>query len=110
MNTYWNLSVNVDGRCVVSSGDATLEKALSRAFSDCVYYKAIYPQAKIAVDDIHESCAKCHNIGTVNIRRPRSIRVVKCPECKGKLASGKLSAIAFEMPDAANRISLSQSA
>jgi hypothetical protein len=108
MTTYWNVAVSVDGRVVCSSGDETLSKAISRAISDCVYYQAVYPGSKIAVCEIAESCAKCYNQGTVNIRKPRSVKVVKCPACKGKLATGCLEPIPFAMPDAANRITLLQ--
>jgi hypothetical protein len=106
MKTYWSAAVAVDGRVVVSSGDETLARALARAVTDAVYYQAIYPGAKVAVVDVHESCARCHNAGTVTVRRPRSARTVRCPVCRGKGATGRLGDIPFVMPDPANRVTL----
>jgi hypothetical protein len=106
VKTYWSTAVAVDGRVVVSSGDETLAGALARAVTDCVYYQALYPAATIAVVDVRESCARCHNAGTVTLRRPRSVRAVRCPECKGKGAPGRLDDVPFVMPDPANGITL----
>lgn len=108
MNTYWNTEITVDGRCVCSSGDETLGKAISRATTDCVYYQTVYPDSKIAIRGIHEVCAACHNTGYAPLARRG--RTVKCHECKGKKADGLVDEIAFQMPDAANRIRLVQTA
>ncbi len=109
MKTYWNVEVQVDGTCKCSSGDTDLGTALSRALSDAIYYRAIYPEAKdIRVAGIRESCAGCHNLGTVTKRRPRSVKTVKCPECKGKLANGAIPDVPLAMPDPANGIRLIQ--
>ena len=108
MKTYWNASVAVDGVTKCSGGDDTLAATLSRAITDCVYYQAIYPAAKVTIDGICESCAVCHNTGHVRQQRARSVRVLKCPECRGKLATGAVAPIAFQMPHEANRISLRQ--
>jgi hypothetical protein len=106
MKTYGSTAVAVDGRLVVSSGDETLARALSRAVTDAVYYQAVYPTAKVAIVDVRESCARCHNAGTVTVRRPRSARTVRCPACGGKGARGRLDDIPFVMPDPANRVTL----
>jgi hypothetical protein len=106
MKTYWSTAVAVDGRVVASSGDETLAKALSRAVTDAIYCQAVYPAAKVAIVDVHESCALCHNAGTVTVRRPRSARTVRCPACRGMGARGRLDDIPFVMPDPANRVTL----
>jgi hypothetical protein len=105
--TYWNASVSVDGRCVVSLGASTLSETLSRAFSDCVYYQSVYPSSAVVVCDIREQCSCCHNSGKVTIGT-RTRKSVKCPECKGKGAAGALPDVRFAMPDCANRIILRQ--
>lgn len=110
MKTYWNVAVSVDGRLVCSSGDATMEQAIAKGISDCVYYAAVNPGSKVQIDELTEACERCHNIGTIGLRRPRSTKTVKCPECKGKLATGKCGPIPFVMPDPANRISIVQGA
>ena len=106
MQTYWHVSVAVDGRVVVSLGDAALSKALSEAIREAVYFQAIYPEGQVALVDIRETCFRCDNEGEVKIRRPRSIRIVRCPECKGKPATARVDDIPFRMPDSANKISL----
>src|SRR5690349_13924644 len=104
MKTYWSTAVVVDGRVVVSSGDETLARALARAVTDAVYYQAVYPAAKVAVVNVHESCASCHDAGTVTVRQPQSARTVRCPACRGKGATGRLDDIPFVMPDPANGV------
>lgn len=108
MQTYWNYEITVDGRCMMSAGDVSLSATLGRAIQDAVYYQAVYPDAKIVIGGIQEQCSKCHNLGKITVRRPRSSKRVNCPECKGKLAHGALDPIQFTMPDPANRITLAQ--
>jgi hypothetical protein len=109
MKTYWSYEVRIDGRCTVSSGDEKLSTALSRAISDCVYYQAVYPVAKITIAEIREACAGCHNTGEISKKLRNCSRLVRCPECKGKCAYGEMTEIPFVMPDPANRITLTQS-
>lgn len=101
MRTYWNASVSVDGACKCSSGGETLAIALSTAVQNCVYYQAQYPSGRITWEVI-ESCAVCHNEGTIRAGRKQK----RCPECKGKLAQGRIENIPFTMPDSANNIRL----
>jgi hypothetical protein len=104
--TYWNVEVTVDGQCKCSTGGETLADAIRRALSDAIYYQAIYPGAKVALCGLRESCAACGNAGTVTVRRPRSWKTGKCPECRGAGASGVCGDIPLEMPDSANGIRL----
>jgi hypothetical protein len=115
VKTYWSYEVRVDTRCVCSAGDDKLSNALSRAISDCVYYQAVYPAAKITIAEIREACSGCHNAGEISkklsrrtLPNPRGVKLVRCPECKGKGAHGELAEIPFVMPDPANRITLAQ--
>lgn len=96
--TYWNYSVYVNDRILCSSGSETLENCLARAFSDCIYYKANYPQDQISIREVFECCTACHNTGEKKGKR--------CQACKGKLATGKLGTIPLIMPDPANNIKL----
>lgn len=100
--SYWNTSVYVGDRCVVSSGHASLSVALGGAVRDCVYYQAIYPDMKISVRDIEEACLTCHNSGEVR----KKLRTVKCPTCKGRGFHGEMAQIDFAMPDPANGVKL----
>lgn len=105
MRTYWNASVSVDGACKCSTGADELREAISRAVADCVYYQAQYPASAISFEVI-EHCAECHNEGTVrNYSRIKFTRM-RCPNCKGKLAQGKIENVQFRMPDSANNIRL----
>jgi hypothetical protein len=106
MKPYWSSAVAVDGRVVVSSRDETLALARARPVTDAVYYQALYPAARVAVVDVHESCARCHNAGTGTVRRPRSARPIRCPASRGKGAQGRLDDLPFVMPDPANRVTL----
>jgi hypothetical protein len=108
MKPYWRYEIQVDGRCVCSAADECLSKAISRAVQDCVYYQCIYPAAKIVIAGIEDACDRCHNDGSVCIRKPRSMKRVKCPACNGNGSHNTLLPIPFMMPDSANHISLVQ--
>ena len=102
---------DLTGRKALVTGGARglgegMARALARAVTDAIYYQAVYPAAKVAIVDVRESCAGCHNAGTVTVRRPRSARAVRCPECRGKGATGRLDDIPCVMPDPANRVTL----
>jgi hypothetical protein len=105
--TYWSYSVSVDGTCKCSAARDSVNEAISHATRDAIYYQAIYPQSTVQIDGLREHCNCCHNDGTIRKRRPRSVVVVKCPECKGKLPTGEIGPIPFLMPDSANGVSLS---
>ena len=108
MKTYWAYDVEVDGVCKVSHSGSTLAECLERAITDAVYYQTVYPQGKVTISGILERCAVCSGSGEYRVRRVRSVKTVRCPECKGKAAIGQCGAIRFIMPDPANRISLVQ--
>lgn len=106
VSAYWSGAVAISGRVVVSSGDTSLGRCLSRLITDAVYYAAMYPFTAITITELRESCAKCHNEGTVEKGMAGRNRRVRCPVCKGKRLTGTCDDIVFAMPDAANKISL----
>ena len=109
MKTTWSVSVAVDGRNILSTGDTTLELALERGIRSASYYKAIYPDKMVTIQDTIEQCATCWNTGKVNRMNGR-IRKVRCPECKGKGAQGRLGLILFRLSDDSSNIRLVQTA
>jgi len=59
-------------------GSESLEKTKQMMADGIAFYK---PMAKIFQECVIEaSCDKCHNEGVYKIRRPRSVKTVKC-EC-----------------------------
>lgn len=106
--TYWSTTIYVNDFPKVCSGDKTLSEALSRAMSDAIYYQAMYPDCKISIREIEESCARCHNTGKVQQNGRRVIKMVRCPECRGKCAHGRLDDIPILLPDPPNGVRIVQ--
>jgi len=95
MKTYWNAEVRVNDNLKLCAVDSTLAKMLESAISSAVYYQAIYPSSRVSITGLTESCSACHNNKVVRSVR----RTVRCPECKGKGATGRLDDMLFRMPD-----------
>lgn len=66
------------------SSQSTLEEAKQKIKSDIDYYKGINQNIREA--KIVAYCDKCNNNGEYRIRRPRSIKTVKC-ECNKQYAN-----------------------
>ena len=109
MKTSWSVSVAVNGRVGVSTGDTTLAKALERGIQSATYYKTMYPESTITIQDIFEQCSVCWNTGKTHQMNGR-IRKVRCPECRGKGAVGVLDPITFRLSDDSSKITLVQTA
>ena len=109
MKTSWSVSVAVNGRVGASTGDVTLAKALERGIQSATYYKTVYPESTITIQDIFEQCATCWNTGKTNRMNGR-IRKVRCPECRGKGAQGSVDPITFRLSGDSSKITLIQTA
>jgi len=108
MKTYWQVSVRMSGSISsVITCDETLSGAIQKAITDAIYYKAIYPERQVTIEDLHELCALCGGTGLVPAAS-HSIRTKRCPECKSKSLPPPISPITLIMPDPANRITLTQ--
>jgi hypothetical protein len=90
---------------VLASCD-TLSLAISEAMSSAIYYQALYPTAQVWIGDLHEFCPTCNNQGEIDKKGPRSTKIIKCPDCKGKCPTGKADRIVLKLPDPANGIVL----
>ena len=102
MRTYWTAQVTGnESRHSCSTNGDTLAASIERAITEAIYRQAINPTERISID-VEEYCVECFNHGTV-LKRHKQVR---CPECKGKIATGKVDTITFRMPDTSNRISL----
>jgi hypothetical protein len=106
VNTYWSYEVQVDGVAKVAAGAAALNEAIARAITDCLYYQAHYPGSQVRIANIRELCEKCRNQRTIEKRGPRSLKTIRCPECKGQGADRCLAPTPFALPDPANGIRL----
>jgi hypothetical protein len=104
MKTYWSAQIMVGETCKVTVPNSDLALCLSGAITDAMYYMAIYPGEKISIRNVREYCVLCHNSGKI-IRK--SVRWIKCPECKGHIATGAVATIPVELPNPANRVVLS---
>ena len=105
-NVQWTSAVKVDGREVVSMARDTLPEALADLVTSAVYYKALYPDAKVDIDDFRALCGRCWNRGKINRERRSGWIQVRCPHCRGKGESGIVPGFTFTMPSSANRIAL----
>ena len=107
-NVQWTSAVKVDGREVVSMARDTLSEAIADLVTSAVYYKAIYPDAKVDIDDFNAVCGRCWNTGKVGLKRRKGLIRGRCPNCRGKGESGIVPGFTFTMPSSANRIALTQ--
>ena len=105
-NVQWTSAVKVDGREVVSMARDTLSEAIADLVTSAVYYKAIYPDAKVDIDDFRALCGRCWNTGKIRRQRKSGPIQIRCPDCKGEGASGLVPGFTFTMPNLANRIAL----
>jgi hypothetical protein len=97
--TYWNVEVQVwnDGRrgTAMATGDSTLEKALARGITDASYYCLSCGYNDITIE-LTESCAQCHNVGTIVVLGPTGrAKTVRCPACHGNIATGHVEPFPF---------------
>ena len=106
MTTRWQSAVKVDRREVVNMARDTLSEALADLVTSAVYYKAIYPDAKVDIDDFVAVCGRCWNGGTIGRQRKSGLIHVRCPDCKGKGASGFVPGFTFTMPNSSNSVKL----
>ena len=95
MQTYWNSTVRThhDGRAGVStvSSATTLPEALAMAVQDASYYR-LSCGYEVTIE-LREHCARCENTGTVR----KGKRIIRCPECKGKVPTGHVAPFPFEI-------------
>jgi len=98
MKTYWSSSVAVNGQVKCPTRDVDLPRALGKSIKSAIYYLAIYPNASITIEETREQCSLCWNAGTVKAGK-NGLRGGRCPECKGKGATGRVGSIPVCLSD-----------
>lgn len=84
------IQYNENGSCSIPACVKSLSDALTVAFAECTYYLAYNPTVYVTIE---ENCAQCDGEGTIRVKRPRSVQVKRCPNCRGHV--GPISSVSF---------------